>query len=161
MKKILTAGLFLLSAFTVSAQTKITKAAVLGKWSIVSVEVKGVFLYDVEKDSLVLGADMKAQIPDPQQLPLIISTMKQQLAMVAKATFLFNADGTAEMGGGTDLSQKATYSVDEANSTIKTTATDGDKKEDVMKGEMVKENLHLIASQPQGDMHMTLKKLKS
>lgn len=161
MKRILMAGAFLLSAFTLFAQAKITKTGVVGKWSIVSLEVKGVFLYDVEKDSLTLGEDMKAQVPDPQQLPLIISTMKQQLAMVAKATFLFNADGTAEMGGGTELSQKAKYSVDEANSTITTTATDGDKKEDTMKGEMLKENLHLIASQPQGDMHLTLKKLKS
>jgi hypothetical protein len=161
MKRILMAGIFLLSAFTLSAQAKITKTGVVGKWSIITVEVKGVFLYDVEKDSLVLGEETKAQVPDPQQLPAIIAAIKQQLAAVAKATFLFNADGTAEMGGGTELSQKANYSVDEANSTITTTSADADKKEDILKGEMVKENLHLIASQPQGDMHMMLKRVKS
>ncbi len=159
MKNLFTLVVCLFSVFTLAAQTKITKTGVVGKWSISSVEMSGVFYYDTQKDSLALGEMMKSQVKDEQQLTAMTNMMKPQLAMVSKMSFLFNADGTAELGMPMEAIQPATYTVDEENSTI--TTIDKENKQDTIKADMVKENLRIVMEQPQGNMTMILKKVKS
>ncbi|MDE3252400.1 MAG: hypothetical protein KGO92_06310 [Bacteroidota bacterium] len=159
MKSLFTLMVCLLTVLTLSAQTKITKSGVVGKWVIASVEMSGVFFYDTEKDSLALGDMMKSQAKDEQQLTAMTNMMKPQLAMMSKMSFLFNADGTAEMGTPMAAAEPATYTVDEENSTI--TTTDKEKKQDTLKADMLKEHLRIIMEQPQGNMTMVLKKVKA
>src|SRR5882757_3172452 len=110
MKKILIPALLLFTVLSVNAQTKITKNSVVGKWSIYSIEMPGTVYYNVDKDSLVIGEMMKAQIKDEQQTATIKNLFKQQMAVFVKTIFLFNADGTAELQNGEEPPEKDTYS---------------------------------------------------
>jgi hypothetical protein len=156
MKKTFIAGLFLFSVVSVSAQTKITKKAIIGKWTTVTVEMKDVFYYNVQKDSVSLGANMREQVKDNQQLAAMMAMVKPQLAMFAKTYFIFNANGTAELGTGIEPAIKSNYVVDEVNSTI--TTVEANKKEDALKGEMLGDKLRISIKQPTGDMMLLLKK---
>ncbi|MES2002949.1 MAG: hypothetical protein V4450_00405 [Bacteroidota bacterium] len=159
MKKIILLGFSFVLLLQIHAQTKVTKANVVGKWNISAVEMTGLFYYSIEKDSLAIGDMMKSQIQDPSQLATITSTMKMQMAMFSTMAFIFNADGTAKLGVGTGQEQDVTYTVDETESTI--TTVDKDKKEDTLKAEMVNENLRLVLKQPQGEIIMIVKKVKA
>ncbi len=159
MKKLITSGLLLFTVLSLSAQTKITKTSVVGKWVVSAVEMKDMFFYSVDKDSLGLGETMKAQLAQAQQpVETVVAMIKPQMAVFSKISFQFNADGTAELVTGVEAPQAATYTVDEANSTI--TTKDKDKKEETIKAEMVGDKLHLTVTQPQGEVQMTLKKAK-
>jgi hypothetical protein len=155
MKKlfiVIAAALFITG---VQAQEKISKSALVGKWTITSVEMQGMFSYDLEKDTIILGDMLKAQV-SADQLSMVLAAMKPQLAVLTKMGFVFNADGSAELGTGTDMKQSGTYKVNEAESTI--TTIDKDGKEDVFKAEMVKEKLKMNINSPQGAVQMMFKK---
>jgi hypothetical protein len=158
MKKLFIAGLFLFTVVSLSAQIKITKQSIIGKWAVAAVEVKDIIYYNVETDSLSLGAIMKAQLKDEQQAAAAVAMAKPALEMFAKSTFTFNENGTGELATGFETVQKVKYSVDEVNSTI--TTVQEDKKEDIMKAEMLTDRLRISVKQPQGDILMILKKAK-
>ncbi len=158
MKKIILLACSFVLVLQIQAQTKITKTNVVGKWSVSAVEMTGMFAYYIDKDSLALGEMMKAQVKDDQQLAGITAMMKPQLSVFSKMAFVFKEDGTAELGSGTDQAEAATYTVDEANSTIIT--TDKEKKEQVLKAEIKDEKLRITLQQPQGEIQMVLKKVK-
>jgi len=159
MKKLITFGVFFFIFFSVIAQTRLSKTNVVGKWTISAVEMPGMFYYSIEKDSVSLGDMMKAQVQDQQQLASITSMMKSQMAMFSKISFLFNADGTAELGAGTEQAQTATYTVNEENSTI--TTIDKDKKEDTIKVDLIDDKIRFTLKQPQGEIMMIMKKAKA
>ncbi len=158
MKKILIPALLLFIVASISAQTKITKSSVGGKWSIYSIEMPGIVYYNVDKDSLEMGEAMKAQIKDEQQTATVKNMFKQQMAVFIKTIFLFNADGTAELQNGAEPPEKDTYSVDEDNSTIITTGEN--KQKEARKAEMLGDKLSIRSTQPQGEIIMVLKKVK-
>jgi hypothetical protein len=158
MKKIISSVLLLFIVISLSAQTKITKAGVVGKWGIVSVEMPGMVYYNVDKDSIAVGEVMKAQLKEPAQMQAFTTMLKQQLAPFFKTSFWFKDDGTAELVAGETSPEKATYKVDEVNSTIIT--YDSNKAEESQKAEMIGELLRITSKQPQGDVIMTLKKIK-
>ena len=158
MKKIIFLAFSLVVLAQVHAQTKVTKENVQGKWTPVSLNMPGLVYYNIEKDSLVLGEMMKAQVPDKSQLDGVATMMKSQFAMFAKMYFKFNADGTAEMNSGAGEAEPATYTVDEANSTI--TTVNKEKKTEVIKAEIVNGNLMMTMKQPQTEITMALKKAK-
>lgn len=158
MKKIILLACSFVLVLQIQAQTKVTKTNVVGKWSVSAVEMTGMFAYYIEKDSLALGEMMKAQVKDDQQLAGITAMIKPQLSVFSKMAFVFKEDGTAELGSGTDQAEAATYTVDEANSTIIT--TDKEKKEQVLKAEIKDEKLRITLQQPQGEIQMVLKKVK-
>ena len=158
MKKIILPALLFFVTFSLFGQTKITKASIVGKWVISAVEMKGMFYYCVENDSLGFGDMIKAQVADTSQLKAVTGMIKPQLTVFTKMAFIFNLDGTAELENGIDSAQVASYTVDEENSTI--TTTDKDKKEDTMKAEMLIEKLKISVKQPEGEILMLLKKVK-
>ncbi len=158
MKKIILLVFSFVSIVQIQAQTKVTKTNVLGKWSVSAVEMTGMFAYFIEKDSLALGEMMKAQVKDDQQLAGITAMIKPQLSVFSRMAFVFKEDGTAELGSGTEQAEAATYTVDEANSTIIT--TDKEKKEQVLKAEIKDDQLRITLQQPQGEIQMVLKKAK-
>jgi hypothetical protein len=156
MKKLFIAGLFLFSVVAVSAQTRITKKGIIGKWITVAVEMKDVLYYNAQKDSVSFGPNMRDQVKDEQQRTAMMAMVKPQLAMLAKTYFSFNANGTAELGTGIEPALKTKYVVDEVNSTITTVAAN--KKEDALKAEMLGDKLRISIKQPTGDMMLLLKK---
>ncbi len=158
MKKILVVTFSFFSLLSVSAQTKITKASVVGKWSLSEVEMAGMFYYNRDKDSLALGEMAKAQMKEESQQAAMIAMIKPQLTMFAKVSYEFKSDNTAIMNSGIIAPQNGTYSVDEENSTITTTAKD-DKKA-TMKADMIYDKLRVKLDSPQGEIVMTLTKDK-
>ena len=158
MKKLLISGLFLFMVASISAQTKITKKDIVGKWVTAAVEIKDMFYYNAEKDSLSISTSTRERMKDAQQLTAAIAMMKPQLAMFAKTFFTFNPNGTAELGTGIEPAIKAKYVVDEINSTI--TTVDPNKKEDVLNAMMQQNLLRILIKQPEGDMILFLKKSK-
>lgn len=161
MKKILVLGLALFVLVSLQAQTKITKSGLVGKWQLSSMEMSGMFYYSIDKDSLALGEMIKAQVKDDaQQISAMTTMMKSQMAMLSKMSFEFNADGSAVLNGGMGEPKPATYTVDEANSTI-TTTEKGEGKNDTIKAEVLPDNkMRFVMSQPQGEIFMVLKKAK-
>lgn len=158
MKKIILLGFSLVLFFQIQAQTKVTKANVVGKWNVSAVEMTGMFFYSIDKDSLAFGEMMKAQVKDEQQLASITAMMKPQLSVFNNVAFIFREDGTAELGTGMEMAESATYKVDEANSTIIT--TDKNQKEDILKADFKEDKLRITVKQPQGEIIMVLKKSK-
>jgi len=158
MKKIIIPALLFFTVLSLNAQTKITKSSVVGKWNIYSIEMPGIVYYNVDKDSLVIGETMKAQIKDEQQTASVKTLFKQQMEIFIKTVFLFNADGTAELQNGMEPPEKDTYSVDEENSTIITTGED--KKKEAKKAAMLGDKLQISSKQSQGEIIMVLKKVK-
>ncbi|NCI47713.1 hypothetical protein [Sediminibacterium soli] len=144
----------------VSAQEKITKSKLIGKWSLAAVEMKNMFYFDIEKDSLALGDMITSQVTDPSQLELVKTTTKGQLAMLKSIYFQFNNDGSTEFNSGTGDSKGGTYTVDEEKSTITTTDKSEKSDKQTIPAEIVAEKLRLTMSQPQGDFVMLLKKSK-
>jgi len=82
--------------------------------------------------------------------------MKPQLGIFSNVAFVFNTDGSAELGMGTEMEESATYTVDEVNSTIIT--KDKNQKEDVLKADFKEEKLRITVKQPQGEILLILKK---
>ena len=160
MKKITLLCLSVFILVIVNGQTKITKAGIVGKWMISSAEMPTIFYYNVDKDSLALGDAIKAQVQG-DQMAGVLAMMKPQLEPFKKVSFLFNADGSAELNDATQPTPRpATYTIDEENSTITTTEPEGGKQE-TLKGEMQKDNLlRLTLKSPQGDIFLVLKKVK-
>ena len=155
MKRIVFVLLCLFLLVYAEAQSKISKAELVGKWTISSVEMQGMFSYDLEKDTIILGDMLKATVKT-EELSMVMAAMKPQLAMLTKMGFIFNADGSAELGTGTEMKQSGTYKVNEAESTI--TTIDKDGKEDVFTAELVKERLTMNINSPQGPVKMVFKK---
>jgi hypothetical protein len=159
MKKCIVSVLFLFTILSLSAQTKITKDGVVGRWGISAVEMTGMFYYSLDKDSLSIGEVLKSQVKDAEQLASVTAAIRPELASISKMTFLFNADGTAVLGAGTSVTQSANYRIDEINSTIIT--TDKDLQEETNKAGMLLDKLQITLKQTQGDVLMTLKKVKT
>ena len=82
MKKIILPALWFLVTFSLFGQTKITKASIVGKWVISAVEMKGMFYYSVENDSLGFGDMIKAQVADTSQLKAVPSRLKIKAILV-------------------------------------------------------------------------------
>jgi len=157
MKKLLLlmAGFAFISQL--SAQSKVTKNDLVGKWKICAVEMQGMMYYDVEKDSLSIGETMKAQIPDASQLPGITTMIKSQMGMFKNCEFVFNGDGTGTMPGGiSGEKEDIKYTIDEAASTI--TTTDKSNKDETIKVEMVDKKIRFTVKQPQGEIILLMKK---
>ncbi len=154
--------LFIFAFFVLAqihAQTKITKTNIIGKWSVLAVDMPGMIYYNLEKDSLAIGETLKSQMPDPSQLSTVTSMIKPQMAVFAKIGFQFNTDGTVILESGNEGSQSGTFTVDEEKSEI--TTTEKDQKQTVFKADFIKENLRVNVKQPQGEMTLILKKAKS
>ena len=158
MKKIILFGFSLFVFAQINAQTKITKTNIIGKWTILAIDMPGMIYYNFEKDSLAVGETLKLQMPDPSQIDAIKPMMKSQLSGFSKGSFLFNTDGTAELNSGMEGPQTSTYTVDEEKSEI--TAIEKNLQQTVFKADFLKENLRLYIKTPQGDMLMVLKKGK-
>ena len=158
MKKIIFFSLCLLGLTQLNAQTKITKTNVIGKWTILAVDMPGMIYYNIEKDSLAVGEMMKSQMPDPSQISAITAMIKPQMAIFAKVGFQFNADGTVQMNSGVEGPQTGTYTVDEEKSEIVTTQKDA--KQDTFKADLLNDNLRVSVKTPQGDLMMIMKKSK-
>lgn len=158
MKKIILFSLCILGLTQLNAQTKITKANVIGKWTILAVDMPGMIYYNIEKDSLAVGEMMKSQMPDPGQISAITAMIKPQMAIFSKVGFQFNADGTVEMNSGVEGPQTGTYTVDEEKSEIVTTQKDA--KQDTFKADLLNDNLRVSVKTPQGDLMMIMKKSK-
>lgn len=164
MKRFTIAGLFLIVSLSLNAQTKVTKTNIVGKWAISSIEMAGKFYFNVDTDSLSLGSEIKAQAGDDAQTNLIVAMIKQQLGVLTKMTLQFNADGTAILNDGGELlgndkdaKSTASYTIDEASSSI--TTKDSDKKENTMKVDMLDSKLRIKQTQPEGEFILSLKKV--
>ncbi len=163
MKQLKIVTLFLILSLSLNAQTKITKSNIIGKWAISAIEMAGKFYYNIDTDSLNLGQELKAQSGDEAQMNLVIAMVKQQLGVLTKMTLQFNADGTAILVDGTELTtdaekkSKATYIVDESNSSI--TTKDSDNKENTMKVDIMDGKLRIKQTQPEGEFILSLKKV--
>jgi hypothetical protein len=161
MKKILVLGLSLFVLCSLQAQNKITKAGLIGKWQLSSMEMSGMFYYSIDKDSLSLGDMIKAQVKDDAaQISAMTTMMKSQMAMLSKMSFEFNADGTALINPGMGDSKAANYTVDEVNSTITTIEKSGDKKETIKADALPDNQIRFAMKAPEGDIVMVLKKAK-
>jgi hypothetical protein len=158
MKKVIFVTSCLFGLLQLNAQTKITKANVIGKWTIMAVDMPGMIYYNLEKDSLALGEMLKSQLPDPSQTGAITAMIKPQMAAFSKVGFQFNVDGTVELNSGIEGPQTGTYTVDEDKSEI--TTTEKDTKQNTFKADILKDNLRVSVKTPQGDMMMILKKAK-
>ena len=166
MKKLFIAGLFLFTVVSLSAQTKINKTSVIGKWTPTIIKIAGPlnFSYDFEKDSLVIDSVMKAQMDSAMKAQgkdtISRTAFIAGLDSFSKMFFQFNADGTAIIDWGMQGSlSHVTYRVDEENSTIP--FTDRYKHDDIMKAEMIKDKLRLVLKLPDlnnAEMIVTLKK---
>jgi hypothetical protein len=156
---ILFAGCFLTLA--ASAQNKVTKANVVGKWALTIVEMKDAFYFDVDKDSLALGTTITSQVPDASQLELVKTMTKSQLGALKSVYFQFNSDGTAEFNSGDGVSKGGTYVVDEEKSTITTIDKSGKEDKQSLPATMVGDKLKLtLTENAQGEFVMLLKKIK-
>lgn len=156
MKKSILLFMFMASLFSLNAQTRVTKASVLGKWVLSDVQMPGIFYYSSEKDSFALGEIPKSQIKDETQQATVIAMMKTQLTMFTKMSFEFKNDNSAVLNSGIQGSQNAGYTVDSDNSTITTADKDGRKS--IMKADMLGERLRVRTDSPQGEIIMILKK---
>ncbi len=159
MKKIFFFGLCLLGLTQLNAQTKITKTNVIGKWTILAVDMPGMIYYNLEKDSLAVGEMLKSQMPDPSQMSVITAMIKPQMAVFSKVGFQFNADGTVEMNSGVEGPQTGNYTVDEEKSEI--TTIEKDAKQNSFKADLLNDHLRVSVKTPQGEMMMILKKTKA
>ena len=164
MKKYTIVSLFLILSLSLNAQTKVTKTNIIGKWAISSIEMAGKFYFNIDTDSLSLGAELKAQTGDEAQANLIIAMVKQQLGVLTKMTLQFNTDGTAILNDGgellgndADAKSKASYTIDEEASSI--TTKDSDKKENTMKVDILDSKLRIKQTQPEGEFILSLKKV--
>lgn len=147
-------------AVSLNAQTKITKNGITGKWALLAVEMPGMVYYHIDKDSVALGELVKKMTP-ADQLAATTALLKQQLAAYTKMYFTYNPDGTAQLQTSDKNVAGASstkFTVDEVNSTI-TTIENGQPGLTV-KAEMLNGNLVLSSPQPQGQIIMTLKRLK-
>ncbi len=158
MKKIILFSFCLLVLSQLNAQIKISKTNVLGKWTILAVDMPGMIYYNLENDSLAVGETLKSQMPDPGQMGAITAMIKPQMAVFSKVGFQFHADGTVELNSGMEGPQTGTYIVDEEKSEI--TTTEKDQKQTTFKADILKENLRVTVKTPQGEMMMVLKKAK-
>lgn len=157
MKSILTLTACLLT-LGISAQTKLTKTNIVGKWAVNAIEMQDIFYYNVDKDSLAIGSMLKEQMKDTMQLSIIKNALKSQTGVFSKMFFQFNADGTAVMNSGVEPATSTSYSVDEENSTIINTGKDG---KEPMKGDMLDGHLRIFVEQPQGNMTLIFRKQQS
>lgn len=158
MKQIMGVVVSLCFAVLLNAQTKVTKANVVGKWTIAAMEMPGIFSYSVETDSLFIGEAIKAQVPDPKQLELVKGQFRTQMGMMSKMLFQFNADGTALLVDGMREPQPATYSVDEEKSTITTIEKEGKNEKETLNAEFVDGKLKLKLNSPNGEVVLMMKK---
>jgi hypothetical protein len=130
MKKYCLFLFMLLFAFSSHAQSKITKLAILGKWAVSSVELKGIVYYSVEKDSIALADSISREAAEKGvDLETMKPMAKLQFAGIASMRIIFNADGTTE----TSLSEEApgigaTYTIDEEKSMLIISNKDGSTK---------------------------------
>jgi hypothetical protein len=130
MKKIILSAVLAITMFAANAQSKVTKANIVGKWELVAMNVDGMFYFDTEKDSISLGkAIMEQLVAAGQDSAGAVDMMKGQLGAVKEMAFTFNADGTYALDGNPNGADKGTYTVDEATSTLITTNSKGTKKE--------------------------------
>ncbi len=167
MRKMIAIGFFLFVTGALTAQTTITKEKILGKWTLYSVETIGVFYYNIDKDSIVLGKILKDQATTKEIEKNMIEGMKQKTKLFKTSFFRFNSDGTAElfngMAGVADR-KGDTYIVDEKNSTITTVSLEGKIEEKTtMQADMLGNNLRLKVNESHSgnNMIMILKKVKS
>src|SRR5437868_958637 len=102
MKKLFVLAFSVFAVFLTHAQTpaRVTKAGVVGKWSISSMEMAGIFSYNVETDSMFIGEAIKGQIQDPKQLDMVKTQFRTQMGAMTKMVFQFNGDGTALLING-------------------------------------------------------------
>jgi hypothetical protein len=161
MKNLVTlfAGCFL--ALAASAQNKVTKASIVGKWVVTVVEVKDAIYFDMDKDSLALGTAITSQVPDASQLELVKTMTKSQLGTLKSLYFQFNSDGTLEFNNGVSVFKGGTYVVDEEKSTITKFDKDGKEDKQSLPATMVGDKLQLtLTENPQGELVMLMKKIK-
>lgn len=134
MKKIILSVCMVATIFAAQAQTKVTKAAITGKWNLAVMNMEGMIYYDVEKDSLALGKKMIEQLASMgQDSAAAVEMMKGQLEAVKEMSFEFNEDGSYSMeganpGGGVEI---GTYGVDDATETLSTTAKKSGEKQEI------------------------------
>lgn len=120
MKKIILSAVFAIAMFAVNAQTKVTKTSVVGKWSLVAMNIEGTLYFDIDKDSMSLSKAILDQLAaSGADSASAVDMMKTQLAGIKELAFTFNADGTASVAGDPKGEETGTYTVDEATETIK------------------------------------------
>jgi hypothetical protein len=160
MKKLFVLAFSIFAVILTHAQapTKVTKAGVVGKWSISSMEMPGIFSYNIETDSMYIGEAIKGQIKDPKQLDMVKTQFRTQMGMMTKMVFQFNADGTALLINGMTDPAPATYSVDEEKSTISTLEKGEGKEKETLDAQFVGPKLQLKLNSPNGQIVMLLKK---
>jgi hypothetical protein len=133
MKKLILAVCLVITIFAAQAQTKVTKAAITGKWAIAVMNMDGMIYYDIEKDSLALGKKMIEQLASMgQDSSAAVDMMKGQLESVKEVSFEFNENCTYSMEGSTPGGgvETGSYTVDEATETIiATSKKSGEKQE--------------------------------
>ena len=146
MKKILLSLVFATSIFTVQAQTKVTKNAIIGKWEFAAMNVDAMLYYDIEKDSISLSPAILTQLATSgADSASAAEMMKGQFAALKEVLFVFNADGTYNITGSGDKGggdESGTFTVDEATQTIFMTNKKKGEKKDI-KASFIKERLAL------------------
>ncbi|MBV9987393.1 MAG: hypothetical protein JO301_06920 [Chitinophagaceae bacterium] len=158
MKKIFVLVFSLFTFVLAQAQTKVTKAGVVGKWTISTIEMPGIFGYNTETDSMFIGETIKSQIQDPKQMELVKSQFRTQMGVMAKMVFQFNADGSALLINGVTEPAPATYTVDEEKSTITTLEKGENKEKETINAEFVNGKMKLKLNSANGEIVLLLKK---
>jgi hypothetical protein len=117
MKKILILAMLIFMLVSVSAQTKITKKGIVGKWTVSSVQMLDMFYYNFEKDSLVVDEAEMAGTDSLERAGMMI-LIKSHINRFSHMFYHFNADGTAEIATGMGEIEKERYEIDEERSVI-------------------------------------------
>jgi hypothetical protein len=158
MKKLIGTLFWIFSILSLQAQSKVSKAAVIGKWSLVSVEVPEQVYYNTEKDSISLNETIK-KTASADQVAILAGMLKQQLGIYAKMSFQFNTDGTVEMRVGDDTKTGATYRIDEEKSMIIT--KEKDTAEVSLKAEILPDNtLRIFTEEEKTKVFLVFRKNK-
>ena len=159
MKNLIAIAIAILFFCETHAQTRITKDVIVGKWTIAAIDMKGIFYYEVEKDSVSISETLRSRSTDAAQIRQVEAMVRMQAAQFAKMSFQFNADNTAVLNGGaSEAVSNATYSVDEKKSTITTVETSGDNRKETLNADMLHDKLRIMLPNQQPEITLVLKK---
>lgn len=131
-----------LTAFSITAQEKVTKTNVIGNWKIVSLAIPGTVYYNIEKDSLAPEETLLTQIGSGEDSAKAVANMKSALALLKDMAFRFNADGKGVITDGINPEKEITYTIDE-EAAVLTTITLENGAEEKLKASFVKEYMRL------------------
>jgi ferritin-like protein len=118
MKFILTILFPLILSLQTTAQVKINKTNILGKWKLVAQEFTGRFYYDFEKDSVSLRKEALKKYNNSLSIEEAMEQFKQVMRLIPKRIYEFLPDNKGLFHSEGEISSAMAYTIDEVNSTV-------------------------------------------